>query len=102
MAKRPRTARRAEERDAAKLVRDKQRLAALEPGGAPERPIEVASASVVEARASSLACVLCGNQVRIADHLAEEHRGARLRVVLVVCTACGAPRALYYRIAQPN
>ena len=48
--KRPRTARRELERDLKKLVRDKERLFKLEPGGSEERPMEVSSAAVIEVR----------------------------------------------------
>ena len=102
MTKRPRTARRALARESAKLVEKKWKLAALESGGAPDRPIEVASASVVESHARALPCALCDGAVRVDQHTAEEHGGARLRVARVVCTRCGTPRAIYYRLAQLN
>jgi len=84
------------------MVHQKWKLAALESGGAPARAIVVASASVVESHARSLPCVLCDGTVRIDEHTVEEHDGARLRVARVVCMRCGTPRALYFRIAQPN
>jgi hypothetical protein len=100
--KRPeRTARRAQERDARKRVRDREKLAALSPGGARERPIEVASAAVIEGRAGSLACPQCGGPYRIRDH---RSAGAGVRCVDVACRQCGAPRSLWFRIAldEPN
>ena len=51
--KRPRAEARLRQRALGKLVRDKQRLAALEAGGAPDRPIEVPSSSVIPVRARS-------------------------------------------------
>ena len=47
MAKRSRTERREREREAKKLAEARVKLAALEPGGAPDRPVEVTSASGV-------------------------------------------------------
>lgn len=100
--KRPeRTARRAEERDARKLVRDREKLAALSPGGARERPIEVASAAVIEGRTGSLPCPQCAGQYRILDH---RSAGPGVRCVDVTCRQCGAPRTLWFRITvdEPN
>lgn len=100
--KRPeRTARRARERDARKLVRDREKLAALSPGGAKERPIVVASAAVIEGRAGSLPCPQCEGQYRIRDH---RSAGSGVRCVDVTCRQCGAPRTLWFRIAvdEPN
>lgn len=100
--KRPdRTARRAAERDARKLVRDREKLAALSPGGAPERPIEVASAAVIEGRAGALPCAQCEGEYRIRDH---RSAGPGLRCVDVTCRRCSAPRTLWFRISvdEPN
>ena len=100
--KRPeRTARRAEERAARKLVRDREKLAALSLGGAKEHPIEVASAAVIEGRTESLPCPQCEGQYRIRDH---RSAGPGLRCVDVTCRQCGAPRTLWFRIAidEPN
>jgi len=100
--KRPeRTARRAEERDARKRVRDREKLAALSPGGAREHPIEVASAAVIDGRAGSLPCPQCGGPYRIRDH---RSAGPGLRCVDVTCRQCGAPRTLWFRITvdEPN
>ncbi len=95
MAKRARTERREAEREAAKLARARMRLAELEEGGAPERPIEVASASVIEVHASSLPCASCGALgVRVEEHEAE--RGQR--VVRVKCPRCGTRRSIWFRI----
>jgi hypothetical protein len=100
--KRPeRTARRQSERAARQLVRDRERLAALVPGGAPDRPIEVSSSPVIEARARSLKCPQCDGSYRLVDHQAES---ASLRVVEVACQNCGVARRLWFRIAAtgPN
>jgi hypothetical protein len=100
--KRPeRTERRAQERDARKRVRDREKLAALSPGGARERPIEVVSAAVIEGRASSMACPQCEGRDGIRDH---RSAGGGVRCVDVICRQCGAPRTLWFRITvdEPN
>jgi len=100
--KRPeRTARRAQERDARKRVRDREKLARLSPGGARERPIEVASAAVIEGRARSLACPQCEGSYQLREH---RSAGPGVRCVDVICRQCGAPRTLWFRIAvdDPN
>jgi hypothetical protein len=91
---RTRTARRAEERAARQQVRDRQRLATLERGGAPERPIEVTSAAVIEPRARSMRCPLCDGDAELLEHRAE----AGLRVVELRCRRCHAPRRLWFRL----
>jgi mono/diheme cytochrome c family protein len=100
--KRPdRSARRARERAARKLVRDRERLVRLSPGGSPDRPIAVGSPAVVEAQARSLPCVQCEGRYQVLDHQAPE---AGLRAVDVRCAQCHATRRLWFRIspALPN
>lgn len=105
MAKRPRTERREAARDAAKIARVRMKLAALEPGGAPDRPIEVTSASIIEPHATSMTCAACGNLgVRVDEHVARTIEGTggeparRLRVVHALCPRCGTRREVYFRI----
>ena len=95
-----RAERRQAARDAAKLARARLKLAALEPGGAPDSPIEVASASTVEPHAASLPCAACaGSGVRVEEHTAlVTEDGRRLRVAHVRCPSCGTRRAIYFRI----
>ena len=100
--KRPeRTARRREERDARALVRDREKLAALSPGGTPEHPIAVGSSAVVDVRVSALPCPQCAGEYRLVDH---EAPGAGLRKVSVTCRRCGVPRVLWFKIVvdDPN
>ena len=101
MAKRPRTERRIAERDAKKLVRDREKLAALLPGGAREHPIAVTSSAVIELRVTNLPCAQCEGPYRVLEHNAP---GPGLREVLVRCQQCGAPRTLWFRIVidEPN
>jgi hypothetical protein len=98
MKKRPRTERRTRERQARKLVRDRERLAALEVGGARERPFEVASASVIAVRARAQPCPHCGGTLHLDEETAES---AVLRATRMTCQRCHAPRTFYFRIALP-
>jgi hypothetical protein len=100
MKKPSRTERRQAARDAAKLVRAREKLAALEPGGAPDRPIEVSSASSVEPHAASLPCAQCSeHRMRVESHDAlTTEDGRRLRRVQTRCGRCGALRVLYFRL----
>jgi hypothetical protein len=86
------------ERDLAKLARARDKLASLEAGGAPDRPIEVRSASVIEVMAASLPCVTCGEKVRVEEHTAETIAGRPLRAAHVKCARCGAKRIIWFRI----
>ncbi len=108
MAKRARTERREAARDAAKVARSRLKLAALEPGGAPDRPIEVTSASIIEPHASSMACAACGARgLRVEEHIAVTLGGGggegseparRLRVVHLTCPRCGTRREVFFRV----
>ena len=100
--KRPeRTERRERERAARQLVRDREKLANLSPGGAPERAIDVESAAVIEGRVRSMPCAQCEGAYRVLDHRAE---GAGLRAVDARCERCGTPRTVWFRIVRraPN
>lgn len=89
-----------------KLSRSRMKLAALEAGGAPDRPIEVTSASIIEPQASSMPCAACGAQgLRVDEHVAVTLEGGgpseparRLRVVHVNCQRCGTRREVFFRI----
>lgn len=103
MAKRKpsaRAVRREQDRAAEKLTRDLERLARIEPGGAPDRPIALDSASQVEVAAAAIPCPRCRGEVRVEEHAAEVVGGARLRVARVVCPMCRARRSLYFRLAE--
>jgi predicted Zn finger-like uncharacterized protein len=80
---------------------DRELLATLMPGGTRERPIKVASASVVEVRTAALACPRCGGSYRIEDHVAP---ASGLRRVDVTCRHCSTPRSLWFRLVsfEPN
>ncbi len=101
MSKKPKTersARRAAERAREKLGLQRTRLARLDAGGAPDRPIEVASASLVEVRAEAEPCLYCDEPVRTVEHRAEVIDERRLRVAVVRCGHCGRERIVYFRI----
>jgi hypothetical protein len=104
MARRARTERRQGERAATKIAKDRERLFRLGPGGAPTRPIALESASVVEVRARSTPCSICGAETRVVDHTAETIDGAPLRLAHTLCPQCGHARVIYYRLgsALPN
>ena len=95
-----RRTRRASARAQAKLVRDRERLARLAPGGTPERPIVVDSPTQVEVIAGATACPQCEGTLRLTEHAAETVAGMRLRVARLVCTACRAPRVIWFRLAE--
>jgi hypothetical protein len=88
-------------RRARQLVRDREKLAQLSPGGSAERPIQVDSAAVVETRTEALACPQCAGPYRLREH---RSAGSGLRAVDVTCRNCGAPRTLWFRLVsrEPN
>ena len=96
--KRPRNLRRALARQQDKLASARRRLIALESGGSPQRPIEVASAAVIEARAARIPCPDCSGELRAEEHEALAHEGELLREVTLLCRRCGAALAQYFRI----
>jgi hypothetical protein len=98
---RPRTERRVRERAARQLVRDRQKLAALERGGAPERPIDVPSTSVIPGRVRSTPCPLCGGTLRIDEESAGSRDGQLLHAAHASCISCGVARVLWFTVAAP-
>lgn len=95
---RPRTARREDERAVRKAVRATERLAAALPGGDTERPIEVASASVVEVRARATPCVQCGGELEVRGDRASSTARGVLRQMEMACRRCHARRSLWFRV----
>ncbi len=85
-----------------KLAQARMKLASLEVGGAPDRPIEVTSASVVEPHAASMPCAACGAPgVRVEEHRAETVARVPLRIASVKCLRCGVVRDVWFRIGGP-
>jgi hypothetical protein len=98
--KRPRTLAREAARDAQKLTEAKAKLAAIEAGGCPERPIEVASASLVEPRALHFACLACDGALELVDHRVRHEGSALLRELVVQCKRCSRRRTVWVRVVQ--
>jgi hypothetical protein len=96
--KRPRSERRMEERGARKLVRDREKLAALEVGGSRERPMDVTSSSVIPVRTRAQPCHQCGGSLQLDEERAES---SELRAVDTSCQRCGAKRTWWFRITSP-
>ena len=97
---RPRRQQREQQRTLRKTVRQLERLAAELPGGSPEQPIDVPSASVVETKARAISCVQCEAvemEIR-GDHATSTTRGV-LRELAMVCRRCHAARAIWFRVA---
>jgi hypothetical protein len=97
---RPRRQQREQQRALRKTVHQLERLAAEMPGGSPERPIDVGSASIVETKARSIACVQCEALALElgADRATSTPRGV-LRELAMICRQCHAPRAVWFRVA---
>jgi DNA-directed RNA polymerase subunit RPC12/RpoP len=100
---RARTERRARERATEKLAAEREKLFLLDTGGSPERPIEVASASVVESHARGIRCPRCGeNELEVLEHLAKVVEGIRLREARMQCRRCGSRRSIWFRLMGPS
>jgi hypothetical protein len=96
--KRARVERRRRERALDKIGDARAKLARLTEGGAPERPIEVPSASVIEAHAVGLGCARCEGEVRVVDHDAVKTEHGVLRRVQAQCKHCRAVREVWLRV----
>jgi hypothetical protein len=99
---RARTQRRVDERAARQLVRDRERLAALEPGGTPDRPIAVETPAVIEAQVADQPCIQCTGRLRVDEHAVDVHGGVHLRVVRARCLGCGTPRVRWFKVEPPR
>lgn len=96
--KRARTVRRAIERELGALADAREKLARISDGGAPERPLTVASASIVEPRALALGCARCEGELRVESHDALSTPQGALRRVRARCRGCGAIREIWLQI----
>ncbi len=96
--------RRRKQRAARQLANERERLARLEPGGAPERPLTVVSAAVVEEHARRLGCAQCTGPLTVDDHAVAKHDGELLRKVSTRCRMCRSERVVWLRITPrlPN
>jgi hypothetical protein len=95
---RPRTARREADRAGAALVRTRDRIAQLEPGGSPDWPIALESAVLVERRAASIPCPRCAGPVTVITHDARATTDARRREVIARCQRCSHARSVWFVI----
>ena len=95
---RARTARRAADRELDRVREAATKLYALEAGGSPEHPIELASPAQVEIEAESRRCPRCDGALRCEAHEVALHDGLRLRKARLVCRSCGARWDRYFRI----
>jgi hypothetical protein len=102
VTKRPRrplrAERRADEREARKLVRAREQLFRASWGGSRERPIELDASPVIEVRARSMPCPQCEGRYAIEQ---EEAVSAELRALHVRCITCGVARTLWFRLVRP-
>jgi len=98
---RPRRKQREQDRTLRKLVRRTEALVGELPGGSPERPIDVASASIVDGKARGTPCIQCGGDLELrGDRATTTPRGV-LRELALACRRCHAPRTLWFRIKPP-
>jgi DNA-directed RNA polymerase subunit RPC12/RpoP len=95
VAARKRSERRAAEREVKKDLERRDKLAALEVGGAPERPIHVATASLVDVMARDSKCHRCGGSVRLEEHFVRDNQ----RVARVRCSSCGSEREIFFAVS---
>lgn len=82
-----------------RLVRDREKLAALSVGGSEERPIHVTSAAVVEVRVRHLLCPQCDGEYKVKEHRSPS---SGIRSVDVTCQMCGVSRTLWFRITSDD
>jgi len=83
-------------------VRRTEALAGELPGGSPERPIDVASASVIEGKARATPCIQCGGDLELRGDRATTTPRGLLREADLRCRVCHAPRTLWFRIVPPS
>jgi hypothetical protein len=98
--KRSRTERREAERALRKDVVGRERLVAAAPGGARDRPISVASVSVIESMARSTPCVQCAGELELRDHAAPADGGGKLRRLALICRVCHTPREIWFKVEE--
>jgi len=95
---RPRAARRAAAQANRRAVERVEKLGTQLPGGAPDQPLRVTSASVVEVRARAARCLVCDGELELRAHVSDGGSPGDLRRVELVCRACGRLRRLWFRV----
>lgn len=104
-AKRPlrtRTIKRRARAETDRWVQTKRKLYDLEPGGSPDRPLEVPTPALVEPKSKSLSCPRCDELFAIEEHAAHTDGHGRLREAKLRCKLCGERRSLWFRIVPPS
>jgi len=81
-----------------KLVEDRERLAGLEPGGSPERPILLEAASQLTLRTQSFTCLACDGPLRYVEDRVLELNGELRRAAMAECKQCGKRREVWFQI----
>lgn len=87
--------RRSNERLSQKEIDARKAIVRASEGGSPERPMQIASSAVVEVRALSLGCGVCGGELRLRDHRIE----GDLRITVSDCRDCATARTTYFLLA---
>jgi hypothetical protein len=98
---RPRSLRRAAAQSSRRALDRLEQLAAQLPGGSPERPLRVTSASVIEVRARAARCLACDGELELHAHVVDDTGGANDRRVELACRSCRVQRWLWFRIEPP-
>lgn len=78
------------------LARARQQLLELSPGGTRARPLDVASAAVIEPKAEGTLCPRCSDHFVVEGH--EAPFGQGVREVKVHCRFCDERRSLWFRV----
>ena len=95
---RARTQRREAGRALSKLQVAREKLFQLDPGGSPQRPLDVSSPAVVETQAQSVPCPRCEGRHEVLEHVALRRDDVRLREARLRCQRCGSLRSVWFRI----
>jgi hypothetical protein len=98
-SKRPAVEKRRIEKKLRAIADERKKLAALEPGGSPERPLQVTTAATVESRARARGCVHCDGAMQVLAHDSETVGDRRLRRVTLRCKQCQSERLVWVEIA---
>ncbi|HMF42917.1 MAG TPA: hypothetical protein VKQ32_19730 [Polyangia bacterium] len=99
---RRRRKRRELERELRKEVRRTEAAAGKLPGGSPDLPIDVASASVVEGKARATPCIQCSGDLELRGDRATSTARGVLREIALACRRCHTPRTLWFRVTPPS
>jgi hypothetical protein len=98
--KRPRVLRREKQRVLAKLGEQREKLARLDAGGAPDRPRVLESPAQVAPATEAEPCAYCDGAVQLESHEAATVAGRRLRLAHGRCRSCGRQRTRYFQLRE--